>query len=288
MAPPPPTTLPLSQRVQRLATTLQFGWFIGHAALLSAVTRYGLSYITMNYYSGWAQFSYRLAFISAVATYGIVVFKGYRAKLQKPGAKPQQLALMLLADENVQYLLISLVWLSSRQVPLALLPFTVYSVFHVATYTRTNILPTISPPKVVPTTTPASPSTPKSQTPLASSIGKFVKEYYDASMMLVAGLEIALWFRLLLSAFTFTKGAWILLGIYTVFLRARYQQSHFVQNAFAQGAARVDQQVQSPSIPPAVRQGWESAKSVGKRAVDATDARRYMGGATATAQKKPQ
>lgn len=29
----------------------------------------------------------------------------------------------------------ALVWLFSRQIPLALLPFTVYSVFHVATYT---------------------------------------------------------------------------------------------------------------------------------------------------------
>ena len=183
--------------------------------------------------------------------------------------------------------MISLVWLISRQVPLALLPFTVYSIFHVATYTRTNLIPTIQPPKQAPGATPTSPTASKSQAPLANGIGKFVKEYYDASMMLVAGLEILLWFRLLLSAFTFTKGAWILLGVYTVFLRARLHQSHFVQNAFAQGAARVDQQVQNPNVPQGVRQGWESAKGVSRKAVDATDARRYMGGA-ANAQKKPQ
>ena len=63
----------------------------------------------MNYYSRWAQFSYRLAFISAVATYGIVVFKAYRARM-KPGTKPQQMALTLLADENVQYLCELRVW----------------------------------------------------------------------------------------------------------------------------------------------------------------------------------
>merc|ERR1711939_919216 len=49
--PPPPTSLPLTERLQRLATTLQFGWFIGHATLLFAVFRYGMSYITFNYYS---------------------------------------------------------------------------------------------------------------------------------------------------------------------------------------------------------------------------------------------
>ena len=182
---------------------------------------------------------------------------------------------------------ISLVWLTSRQIPLALLPFTVYSIFHVATYTRTNLIPTIQPPKAAPGATPTSPGASKSQSPFANGIGKFVKEYYDASMMLVAGLEIVLWLRLLLSAFTFSKGSWVLLAIYTVFLRARFHQSHFVQNAFAHGAARVDQQVNNPNVPPAVRSGWESAKGVSRKAVDATDARRYMGGA-ASAQKKPQ
>jgi hypothetical protein len=76
---------------------------LGHFTLLLSVARYGLSYITFNYYSKWALFTYRLAFVSAVATYGIVVFKAFRARV-KPGANPAQTALMLLSDENVQYL----------------------------------------------------------------------------------------------------------------------------------------------------------------------------------------
>ena len=56
----------------------------------------------MNYYSRWAQTSYRLAFASAAATYGIVVYKSYRARLRQ-GAK-QQSVMTLAADENVQYL----------------------------------------------------------------------------------------------------------------------------------------------------------------------------------------
>lgn len=38
-----------------------------------------------------------------MATYGIVVFKAYRARV-KPGAKIGSTALLLLSDENVQYL----------------------------------------------------------------------------------------------------------------------------------------------------------------------------------------
>jgi transmembrane protein 33 len=183
---------------------------------------------------------------------------------------------------------ISLVWLFSRQIPLALLPFTVYSVFHVATYTRTNIIPTLQPSKTGASATPTSPTSPKptSQSALANSIGRFVKEYYEPSMTLVAALEIGLWFRLLLSAITFSKGSWILLGVYTVFLRARFHQSNFVQGAFSHGSAMVDSQVQNQSVPPAVRQGWESTKVAGRKLVEATDVRKYVGGAPP--QKKPQ
>ncbi|KAL6241132.1 Transmembrane nucleoporin [Rhinocladiella similis] len=285
MAPPPPPNASLGERITRLATTLQFAWFLGHFTLLLSVFRYGLSYFTFNYNSKWAAFTYRLAFVSAVATYGIVVFKAYRARV-KPGDPVGRTAILLLSDENVQYLLISLVWLYSRQIPLALLPFSVYSVFHVATYTRTNIIPTISPPAVAPGSTPTSPGASKSQSALATAIGRFVKEYYDSSMMLVAALEILLWFRLVLSALTFSKGSWVLLGIYTVFLRARFHQSSFIQGAFSHGSAHIDQQVQNPNVPPAARQAWETIKGLGRQVVDATDVRKYIGGATA--QKKPQ
>lgn len=74
-----------------------------HLSLLFCTIRYGLSYITFNYYSRWARFSYRTAFISAAVTYGIVVYKAFRAR-SRAGTKPQGSALSLAADENVQYL----------------------------------------------------------------------------------------------------------------------------------------------------------------------------------------
>lgn len=57
----------------------------------------------MNYYSGMAKFSYRLTFIAAALTYGIVVYKTWRAR-QKTGAKQTGGAIGYLADENIQYL----------------------------------------------------------------------------------------------------------------------------------------------------------------------------------------
>jgi hypothetical protein len=180
----------------------------------------------------------------------------------------------------------ALVWLYSRQVPLALLPFSVYSIFHVATYTRANLIPTFSPPSAAASAGGASPGKAASKSsPTADSIGKFVKQYYDASMSLVAALEIALWFRVFMSALTFTKGSWVLLIIYTVFFRSRYSQSSFVQGAFHNFAARIDALVANQQTPPQIRQVWNTIKGLVWQATEATDLRKYTG---AQAQKKPQ
>jgi hypothetical protein len=286
MAPPPPSaSVPLTQRLTNLAQTLQFGWFVGHLTLLTCITRYGFSYVTFNYYSRWARFSYRLAFVSAAATYGIVVYKAFRARSRGRGGPGGPLA--IAADENVQYLGMALVWLVAPQYPLAMLPFGVYSVFHVATYARTNLIPTFQPaPAAAPVAAGSSPSA-KTTNPTADTIGRFVKEYYDSSMGLVAILEILLWGRLLLSAIAFTRGSWILIAIYTAFLRSRFAQSSFVQGQFSQLEARIDSLVGAQSTPPAARQVWGGVKSGAVAFRDATDVSKYLGGAQ-TAPKKAQ
>ncbi|EGP83749.1 unnamed protein product [Zymoseptoria tritici ST99CH_1A5] len=281
MAPPAATAgQSLQERLLTVAQTLQFAWFIGHVTLLFSTIRYSLSYVTFKYYSRWAQFSYRTAFVAAAVTYGIVVFKGYRARAKSGKAQASPLA--MAGDENVQYLAMALTWLFSKQYPLAMLPFTIYSTFHVLTYTRSVLLPTLQPPPV----------TPAGQKPASSglgdTIGRFVKDYYDASMSLVAGLELALWFRILGSAILFQKGSWIILALYTVFLRARISQSTFVQGTIKQIGSRGDALVNRQDMPPAARQTWETAKNVLKQVHDQTDINRYLGNAPAQAPKKAQ
>jgi hypothetical protein len=165
------------------------------------------------------------------------------------------------------------IWLFSRQIPLAVTPFAVYSVFHVATYVRSNLLPTIQP---APATAAAGSKPPASGA--SEAIGKFVKEYYDGSMTLVALLEIALWFRVVGSALLFQKGSWILLAVYTVFFRARVAQSSFVPEAIHSRTARMEAQLATQSTPPAARNAWGTFKGIIRQAADATDIRKYVGG----------
>jgi hypothetical protein len=272
MAPPPNPNLPLQERFLALAKTLQFGWFVGHLVLILTTTRYFLSWIWMNYYSRMAQFSYRTSFIAAAVTYGIVVYKTQRARA-KTGNRAPNGAIGLLSDENVQYLLMALVWLFSPQFPLALLPYSVYSVFHVATYSRANLIPTL-----MPVAQPAGAEGRKATNPLADRIGVFVKDYYDASMSVVSGLEIALWVRLLLAAIIFQRRSWILITLYTAFLRARYAQSTHVQNSFTTLGARIDSLVGAQGTPPVARQVWEGVKTGGKQFHDVTEISKYIGG----------
>ncbi|KAF5002110.1 hypothetical protein FGRMN_593 [Fusarium graminum] len=278
MAPPPNPNLPLQERLMALAQTLQFGWFVGHLTLILTTIRYGFSWLRMNYYTRTAQFSYRTAFIAAAVTYGIVVYKTMRARA-KSGARAPPTPMALLADENIQYLAMALVWLFSPQYPLALVPYTIYSVFHVATYTRANLIPAVLAPKPAPEADVTSPNRRTSvNSPLADQIGAFVKEYYDASMAIVSSLEIALWGRILLSAILFQRRSWILIVLYTAFLRARFSQSTHVQNSFTQLSARVDSLVGAQGTPPAARQVWQTVKDGAKQFHDATDVGRYISG----------
>lgn len=171
----------------------------------------------------------------------------------------------------------ALVWLYSRQIPLAILPFAVYSIFHVATYTRSNLLPTLQPQPQGAAGSQAG--------GLSESIGHFVKNYYDTSMTLVATLEIWLLFRLVGSAILFTRGSWILLIVYLVFFRVRHSQSSFMQNAINQLTARADAQFANQSMPPAVRNVWQQVKGGVRAAADATDVNRFVQQPTAAPKK---
>jgi hypothetical protein len=273
MAPPPNPNLPLQERFIALAKTLQFAWFVGHLTLIMTTTRYTLSWIFMNYYSGMAKFCYRTSFIAAAGTYGIVVYKTQRARA-KTAARTPGGVLSILSDENVQYLLMALVWLFTPQYALALLPYAIYSIFHVATYTRGMLIPALLPTKPI-----DGPEGVKSKTthPLADRIGVFVKEYYDGSMSIVSGLEILLWVRLLLASILFQRRSWILIAIYTGFLRARFSQSNHVQTAFEQLGARVDSLVSAQGTPPAAKQVWDGVKTGARQFHDVTDASKYVG-----------
>ncbi|KAI1430928.1 hypothetical protein GGR50DRAFT_134687 [Xylaria sp. CBS 124048] len=217
-----------------------------------------------------ARFTYRLSFICAALTYGIVVYKTSRGKVKASEKLGSLMA--LLADENVQYLLLALVWLINPPYYFALLPYGIFSIFHVATYLRGNLIPTVQPPK-----TAVAGGKPQSN-PLSDAIGTFVKRYYNVSMSVVATIEILIMLRLVLSALMFQSRSWVLLAVFATFLRARYAESSHVQNSFRELEIRVDAAVSSQGIPPAVRSAWETIKGLARQFYAATERNKFANG----------
>lgn len=73
-----------------------------HVVLILSTIRYGFSWVRFNYYGGMARFSYRFAFLAAATTYGIVVYKTFKARAKAGARNPGIIG--LASDENVQYL----------------------------------------------------------------------------------------------------------------------------------------------------------------------------------------
>ncbi|KAI0010933.1 hypothetical protein F4779DRAFT_615999 [Xylariaceae sp. FL0662B] len=275
MAPLPSADLPLSQRVLALVKTLQFAWFSGHLMLLLCISRFTPSWVSWNWYSTWAKISYRTAFMSAALTYGIVVYKTWRAR-QKIGNKHPGGVVGIMSDENVQYLAMALVWLISPPYYFSMLPYGVYSIFHVATYTRNNLIPTIQPYKAPASASPS--PTSQSGNPIADAIGSFVKRFYDKSMFVVSGLEIFIWLRLAFDALLWQRRSWILITCYTAFLRTRYAQSSHVQTTLSTFESRIDSLVGAQSTPPVLRSVWEGVKNAARQFSAVTDLTKYTNG----------
>lgn len=97
-------------------------------------------------------------------------------------------------------------------------------------------------------------------------------------MSIVSALEILLWFRLLLAAIFFQRRSWILITLYTVFIRARFSESPHLRDSFSLLGARVDSLVGAQGTPPAARQVWEGVKNGIQQFHDATDVKKYTQG----------
>ena len=153
----------------------------------------------------------------------------------------------------------ALVWLYCKPVYFALFPFAVYSTFHFLTYLRTNLIPVFMPA-----------TADGKQPAISETIAAFVKKNYDASMHLVASLELFLWARVFLYCLVF-KNSWVLLAIYTVFLRARYAQSLFIRDALKNVELRGDALATDGRLPEGAKTAWGIAKTLTQRFGEVTD-----------------
>ncbi|KAK7064407.1 hypothetical protein R3P38DRAFT_3383018 [Favolaschia claudopus] len=231
-------------------------WASGHFLLLLASARYFLSWIMFKSVSAWW---YKASFTGALVSYAIVC--------QKSLGTPQPNAAFIMRamlDENVQYFLLAFFWWTSKPIAITLVPYTIFSLFHALTFTRTTLMPQFLPPGP-----PASAGGPPTPHPIAKRLQTWVKSNYDGAMKVVAYTELVIFVRVLVGAITFQNS---LLSpiIYVHFVRQRYYQSAFTREAIGGATNYIDTFVRKPGNPPMLVQVWDRIQMLVGRWVGTT------------------
>ncbi|KAJ2004943.1 Transmembrane nucleoporin [Coemansia thaxteri] len=240
-----------SERLAALTKTAQFYWWVGHMVVLLFGTMY---YLKRPF--GWkeANWYYSKAYLGALTSYAIVIYKTY-------GPPQLNLAFVqrLVVDENVEYLLLAFCWYWYRPIVVTLLPFVVFSLFHVITYTRSSLIPLFFPDvagEIQRARQGEAAGNAASGLSVPARVSKFMgdwsSKYYSPALREVGVWEVAVigvW--LVLGAVTFQTPLLAPLG-YFQFLRLRYALSAPTRAAFRRVRVLLDRLLTPPAAHPSV------------------------------------
>ncbi|KAF8898370.1 hypothetical protein BD779DRAFT_3443 [Infundibulicybe gibba] len=246
-----------------MATTQHYLWASGHFLLLISALRYIFLWITFKPAS---VFWYKASYTGALVSYAIVCQKSL-------GTPQPNLAFFRRAmlDENIQYFLLALFWFTSKPIPVTLLPFAIFSLFHALTFTRTTLMPQFLPPGP-----PNAAGQPQPHS-VAKKLQAWVKANYDSAMRVVALTELLILGRVFIGAIAGLPILSLVLGyfitansllapiVFAHFLRQRYYQSAFTREAVGLVTKRVDGYVRQPGSPPAAAQVWDKVQMLTSR-----------------------
>ncbi|OBA15281.1 uncharacterized protein OGAPODRAFT_17016 [Ogataea polymorpha] len=239
----------------QLARTPQFYWFLSHLASLTCLILHTVAATFRGPHSPAALKYYNYSISSTIVTYLIVVRQTYRAR---PVSLIFSQPLTLLKDDNVQYLLLALVFrvFSARNGNSSTLyPFAVFAFFHCLSYVNTNVI------GFVPVLTK------EQKARYKATIGHFLKTYHEQSLLVAAHMEVLLvtayvlplvkmviFLQLLRPAyFVRNLQTMVLLAVVVVFNKLRFDQSKYTRALVTQYDARIVQTLSLPVVPPALR-----------------------------------
>jgi len=229
----------VQDQLKALARTPQFYWWIGHLLTLLFTV---LTLVTFNS----VQLFYKLAFIGALMSYGIVI----RSSHQEFNFS-MECAARVFSDENFSYTFLAIYWLINEPVLVAMFPFALYSVFHFIGYFRSTILLTLYPN--VKQELESKTQTPSLPTRLHFTLGKFAEKYSVKTIQLASFLEVSLVPIYLLLRVTTRFRSIFSLFFYGQFLRQRASQSAQTRASFNQLAAILDRYILQSAVPTQVQ-----------------------------------
>ena len=146
---------------------------------------------------------------------------------------------------------LALMWFFTPPVFVALIPYFIYSIFHVITYFSEYVLPAI---------------TAKPARPQEDRLAQLARKYQDAGSQTVAKVEVyGILIRLIIGVImystlsyyadvSFNRLAFIQLPVFAVFLRYKYFNTAYTRSSLRELSMNIDRAVNP--LPPAVRDVW--------------------------------
>jgi len=242
-----------------------YAWAAGHGLVLLTSLYALLGVVTFKPHP----YSYKLAYSGAVVSWGIVVYKS----LGIPSLNMAYVRRALL-DENVQYLLLALYWMTAEKpIPLTLVPFATFSLFHTLTFVRSLLPKAAAAANGAKKGDKPSAAADKKAAPAAGgpaaqlnkTLQTWIKKNYESAMLFVSYFEvIVIMGRVTLGAISFRNSLFTPL-VFAHFLRLRYYLSPQTRQAFGYVSGQVDNAIAHPSVPDPVKKGLTIARDLVKR-----------------------
>lgn len=241
MPPRVPHRNSLAKTLPKLMSSLQFYWFLGHAAAIILF----LAYFVFSFLSTRRSSTYyRYALVSELISYGIVIKQVHFKSRLTPKAQ-------VLKDDNFQYFILGATFfISSFKIgPIsgALYPFVIYSFFHTITYFQANVLESL-------------PITLQTQASINARISHVSTNFNQQALFIASSSEVMLFSYFLMGLpgcffRLFRDPIYVVVHLLTfmmvvVFVKLRYNDSQYTRAAVQQFDARITQFLANPIVPP--------------------------------------
>lgn len=217
---------------------LQFCWFVGH--IMVSVGSILCLLNSIDFGRSRYSFYYKEVFTAAIITYSIAIHEAYNGKRSRPLTLQS-----ILRDENIQYLMVALMWITTPPFTGSIPPFFIFSIFHVISYTRAYLLPALGV---------------SDDSVLSEGLIETVQVFSSPLMYFSAFLELLTLLRLLFFALSFNMWTVVQFVVYFVFFKLRYNNSQPTRQVLKTWEIRVDSLVSLDAVPAPVKQGWISFK----------------------------
>ncbi|EGV63962.1 Transmembrane nucleoporin [Yamadazyma tenuis] len=216
--------------------TLQFAWFVGHVfTLLGVFFYFTVAYFKFGKKIYW--FYFDLATVGIIQSFGILVYQ----LVKKQGFNVKT----LIKDDNVHFLGLGIMFLILRPyIILPYLPFQLFSLFHVLTYSKAYLLPIFN---LGETSKPY------------TTIDKFVAQNNGKSIQLAGFLELISLAFLFARVLLFRKRSLTPFLVYLIFIKLRYEKSVVTRNHVKTLEVRIDGLINNLNNP-GVKNVWIKVK----------------------------